>query len=239
MHRTQAFLAVVSTLLLSFLLYGCQSSTTPAIQNDMPAIPSDFSSEQTFQGVSYKVDPSWDLSKGRDYEARYTAYKDQGKYGSISVSVEPFLSGETESLDSLMAANVITDAGNPEVSNETDAGGIKTYQVVWDSGEVRSDYLIGFDSATQHGYLLEVRYGSSELATEHNEESVAQFFAAVSYDPTQTTLDYCAEYKKEKWLRTSGITAGIPVAAPLHHMDERLMHPEDRGTRWRRVMQAV
>ncbi len=42
-----------------------------------------------------------------------------------------------------------------------------------------------------------------------------------------------------KWLRTSGITAGIPVAAPLHHMDERLMHPEDRGTRWRRVMQAV
>ena len=41
-----------------------------------------------------------------------------------------------------------------------------------------------------------------------------------------------------KWLRTSGITAGIPVAAPLHHMDERLMHPEDRGTRWRRVMQA-
>jgi hypothetical protein len=205
----------------------------------MPAIPSDFSSEQTFQGVSYKVDPSWDLSKGRDYEARYTAYKDQGKYGSISVSVEPFLSGETESLDSLMAANVITDAGNPEVSNETDAGGIKTYQVVWDSGEVRSDYLIGFDSATQHGYLLEVRYGSSELATEHNEESVAQFFAAVSYDPTQTTLDYCAEYKKEKWLRTSGITAGIPVAAPLHHMDERLMHPEDRGTRWRRVMQAV
>ena len=44
--------------------------------------------------------------------------------------------------------------------------------------------------------------------------------------------------KYEKWLRTSGITAGIPVAAPLHHMDERLMHPEDRGTRWRRVMQA-
>lgn len=42
----------------------------------------------------------------------------------------------------------------------------------------------------------------------------------------------------QKWLRTSGITAGIPVAAPLHHMDERLMHPEDRGTRWRRVMQA-
>lgn len=42
----------------------------------------------------------------------------------------------------------------------------------------------------------------------------------------------------KKWLRTSGITAGIPVAAPLHHMDERLMHPEDRGTRWRRVMQA-
>ena len=41
-----------------------------------------------------------------------------------------------------------------------------------------------------------------------------------------------------KWLRTSGITAGIPVAAPLHHMDERLMHPEDRGTRWRRVTQA-
>ena len=41
-----------------------------------------------------------------------------------------------------------------------------------------------------------------------------------------------------EWLRTSGITAGIPVAAPLHHMDERLMHPEDRGTRWRRVMQA-
>ena len=41
-----------------------------------------------------------------------------------------------------------------------------------------------------------------------------------------------------KWLRTSGITAGIPVAAPLHHMDERLMHPEDRGTRWRRAMQA-
>jgi transposase-like protein/energy-coupling factor transporter ATP-binding protein EcfA2 len=31
----------------------------------------------------------------------------------------------------------------------------------------------------------------------------------------------------EKWLRTSGITAGIPVAAPLHHMDERLMHPEE------------
>ena len=45
--------------------------------------------------------------------------------------------------------------------------------------------------------------------------------------------------KEKKWLRTSGITAGIPVAAPLHHMDERLMHPEDRGTRWRRVMQAV
>jgi hypothetical protein len=54
----------------------------------------------------------------------------------------------------------------------------------------------------------------------------------------------CCEGKTEKeyfrkWLRTSGITAGIPVAAPLHHMDERLMHPEDRGTRWRRVMQAV
>lgn len=45
-------------------------------------------------------------------------------------------------------------------------------------------------------------------------------------------------YKSGKWLRTSGITAGIPVAAPLHHMDERLMHPEDRGTRWRRAMQA-
>ncbi len=45
--------------------------------------------------------------------------------------------------------------------------------------------------------------------------------------------------KYSKWLRTSGITAGIPVAAPLHHMDERLMHPEDRGTRWRRAMQAV
>jgi hypothetical protein len=44
--------------------------------------------------------------------------------------------------------------------------------------------------------------------------------------------------KSGKWLRTSGITAGIPVAAPLHHMDERLMHPEDRGTRWRRAMQA-
>ena len=43
---------------------------------------------------------------------------------------------------------------------------------------------------------------------------------------------------RSKWLRTSDITAGIPVAAPLHHMDERLMHPEDRGTRWRRVMQA-
>ncbi len=41
-----------------------------------------------------------------------------------------------------------------------------------------------------------------------------------------------------KWLRTSGITAGIPVAAEPHHMDERLMHPEDRGTRWRRAMQA-
>lgn len=49
---------------------------------------------------------------------------------------------------------------------------------------------------------------------------------------------YDAEELSRKWLRTSGITAGIPVAAPLHHMDERLMHPEDRGTRWRRVMQA-
>jgi len=47
-----------------------------------------------------------------------------------------------------------------------------------------------------------------------------------------------ASCNHQKWLRTSGITAGIPVAAPLHHMDERLMHPEDRGTRWRRVMQA-
>jgi hypothetical protein len=41
-----------------------------------------------------------------------------------------------------------------------------------------------------------------------------------------------------KWLRTSGITAGIPVAAPLHHMDERLMHPEERRKQWRRAMQA-
>jgi hypothetical protein len=42
----------------------------------------------------------------------------------------------------------------------------------------------------------------------------------------------------KKWLRTSGITAGIPVAAPLHHMDERLMHPEERRKQWRRAMQA-
>ena len=48
----------------------------------------------------------------------------------------------------------------------------------------------------------------------------------------------CTSLNSFKWLRTSGITAGIPVAAPLHHMDERLMHPEDRGTRWRRAMQA-
>jgi hypothetical protein len=41
-----------------------------------------------------------------------------------------------------------------------------------------------------------------------------------------------------EWLRTSGITAGIPVAAPLHHMDERLMHPEERRKQWRRAMQA-
>jgi adenine-specific DNA-methyltransferase len=53
----------------------------------------------------------------------------------------------------------------------------------------------------------------------------------------------CWRYTKEKmnqekWLRTSGITAGIPVAAPLHHMDERLMHPEERRKQWRRAMQA-
>ena len=42
-----------------------------------------------------------------------------------------------------------------------------------------------------------------------------------------------------KWLRTSSITAGIPAAAPLHHMDERLMHPEERRKQWRRAMQAV
>lgn len=53
------------------------------------------------------------------------------------------------------------------------------------------------------------------------------------FDLVPSRRRYCI-----KWLRTSGITAGIPVAAPLHHMDERLMHPEDRGTRWRRVMQA-
>jgi hypothetical protein len=50
----------------------------------------------------------------------------------------------------------------------------------------------------------------------------------------------CAFYLANtvKWLRTSGITAGIPVAAPLHHMDERLMHPEERRKQWRRAMQA-
>jgi len=53
-----------------------------------------------------------------------------------------------------------------------------------------------------------------------------------------TTQQQSSSSNQAKWLRTSGITAGIPVAAPLHHMDERLMHPEDRGTRWRRVMQA-
>jgi DNA-binding MurR/RpiR family transcriptional regulator len=49
---------------------------------------------------------------------------------------------------------------------------------------------------------------------------------------------YIHGQKTTKWLRTSGITAGIPVAAPLHHMDERLMHPEERRKQWRRAMQA-
>ncbi len=42
-----------------------------------------------------------------------------------------------------------------------------------------------------------------------------------------------------KWLRTSSITAGIPVAAPPHDEDARMMHPEGRRKRWRRGMQAA
>lgn len=43
----------------------------------------------------------------------------------------------------------------------------------------------------------------------------------------------------DKWLRTSSITAGIPVAAPSHDEDARMMHPEGRRKRWRRGMQAA
>ena len=68
------------------------------------------------------------------------------------------------------------------------------------------------------------------------------FLLSGMFNLKSTYLDKLPHYYyrkiRNKWLRTSGITAGIPVAAPLHHMDERLMHPEDRGTRWRRVMQA-
>jgi hypothetical protein len=62
--------------------------------------------------------------------------------------------------------------------------------------------------------------------------------AGHSHVATLEAEECCRQTKFRKWLRTSGITAGIPVAAPLHHMDERLMHPEERRKQWRRAMQA-
>ena len=119
-------------------------------------------------------------------------------------------------------------------------------------GKGRISWLVALfvslvDQSYEHGLVRQIYQSATQdpvtglPVRKYREAAIAD--ALELYRRTgQVFAVHCADIDEfhniNKWLRTSGITAGIPVAAPLHHMDERLMHPEDRGTRWRRVMQA-
>lgn len=147
-----------------------------------------------------------------------------GRYVIHEASPDLFTDTETASLGDYSDAVIVVFARSGSESSDVprayDESYLQDVDIKGYTGTVHSSRLDSDDDLGRH-YL--------ELTS--NEEALLEY-ASQHFGRVIVLIN------SGKWLRTSGITAGIPVAAPLHHMDERLMHPEDRGTRWRRVMQA-
>lgn len=235
--RGSTFIATALSLCLALAGCATQGQGQPGVQSADPQIISDYNStasddynfetaslttSATFQGLTFSVDPNWTKSSAERGYLLYTVPTGNSST-TFELVVTSYLNGETKDLDTLRNYDVINDTtGDSEATESKEIDGITLYRVTWESkvGGSRSDYLVGYDDTTGHGFVMEFGYSMSGKAataprTRSNCEAMTKVFQSVKYDPSKTTYDYhdIRQEEMESWAERSTETQGDTSAS--------------------------
>ena len=197
MKLGKAALGTVMALSL-FLSSGCQSATQPVKWNSNGAQSStrekaeyldyNLSQKISYQGVTISSDPDWEINDSKDYE--FDLNIDMPDHSHITI--RSALYGQTATLDDAWAA--YTAANSSPITEESwEADG-----VTYNTGYYSDGYFLfsGCEKASGKGFLLWLAFNDN-WTHEQAEELFNKLTSSLSYDPSQTTLDYTDAYKAD------------------------------------------
>lgn len=190
MNNKVAALCVAA--LLSGTIVGCQSTSTTSgtLSQESSSIAETEDSEDSvqssveysYQGVTIYGNAGWTASQPNEYEY----YIQVNNPSHCSISVRTALHGQTESLSSAWA-EYTTAVDSPVVTDSWENAGIN-----YSAGYYNDNYMMvsGCDQSTGKGFLLLVALSNGDRTDSAAEELFDGIANSISYDPSQTSVDY-------------------------------------------------
>lgn len=185
-------LACCALLAPPLTLTGCNQATSSVQTVDTGY---DVSEQKTWGGITFNVDPSWDVS---DDDLGPSTYPESG----LSISVFTTLDGQME--DPEAAWNSVLNASDLEISvdDEWDDDDIHYTKARYTStGDTDFWLLFGFDKKSGHGFALDMSFDGTiqdEWTDEKQEALFDQVTEGVTYDPSESEVDYIAYYEQKR-----------------------------------------
>lgn len=215
------FLVAALALSLS-ALPGCGvsqvDSSTESESETSASQKNELTDDFDFQGVSIKVDPSWRVvSPSEDDDLSATIVIDSS---NTRITIQTVLHGQTSTLEGAWGEFTNWDSSSDPAVHETDSWSEDGIDYI--TGTYRDSYylLAGTDKATGKGFLLWLTVNTDSWDKDDAERLFNALTNSVSYDPTETTIDY-----KEEWAANNGTSSDPEETSEQAETEEEASTP--------------
>lgn len=210
--NTRTVVALLSIVMSISTLSGCQSGSNtsePAptaeqnsSQDSQSAHSYTLDTNYCYQGVSIKGDASWSINQPKDYN--YYVHID--KPNNSHITIQTALHGQTKTLTDAWAEYTNASDG-PETIDSWESDG-----VIYNTGCYDDSYLMmsGYESATGKGFLLWITFDTDSWTSGQAEKLFEGIVESLTYDPSQTTIDYKDAFRSGNSQDTPNTGSGDP-----------------------------
>jgi hypothetical protein len=180
-------------------------ATSSSSTEDGSAKSYDLSKEVNHQGVSLKIDPTWNVYQHGEADWGFTI--DEGNDRTCLAALRTALHGQTKTLDS--AWSEYTNAGSSPITEKTWSSDGMDYNLgSWtNNGGSLSMMVSGYDPSTQKGFLLWVTYSPDAWSDDDARSMFGKLADTITWDADDTTVDYKDEWQKSQGSTTSSTTS--------------------------------
>ena len=177
--------------------YGNDSESARSFSTGEDSAKSyDLSKEIDHQGVSLKIDSTWNVYQHSEADWGFTIDEKNGR--TCLATLRTALHGQSKTLDS--AWSEYTNASSSPITEKTWSSDGMDYNLgSWtNNGGSLSMLVSGYDPSTQKGFLFWVTYSSDTWSDDDARNMFNKLVDTITWDANGTTVDYKDEWQKSQ-----------------------------------------